>query len=547
MNTRVAVILLIAGSFLALTFWRKKHALETRGVKGGLGYNFLKNTLEFLIPFVLVVAFYLALLVFVSANMDSASLERLIWMEEKLSIIKSWVSWLKLSAVGVVIGFAVLFLIGLLRIPFQKQLSKGYDWFLKMSKWAYIVLVLLCSFTLLGTQSGEPTTNLQVRIKTIREGYADLCKQAQVAVSGETAAKLFDKARSSLPPNYIAALELPKKIEGQASAFRDFYQTTQREYGIKSGKAEAVLVIASSRNKSVSVLQSEYEVPAETKEPSFAEPNPKQISYQKLEKAKASLEQYQQSRSSKVITFLRAESGKNLTMKLPKVLTSKLKSQFFSPWIESRPILGPLVDVFFKTFDSEIEEQVGKAVDKVVSTAIEKPDSIQKEVEEQSSGIADQKSVSVQPQTLEKAFQSSNQLEKELADIQEARSQVDHEIVVAEQGRIDKWIAELGSPKEEVRERASTGLSRMGSKISKSQVDRLVNIMRRGGNSWTKFLYREEGHHCSWWERVSIKYYAAVALQRMSSPHVSSEIANEASNSESKNKTEEKRTDPGWI
>lgn len=547
MDTRVAVILLVAGSVLAVTFWRKKHALERRGIRGGLGYHFLKNTLEFFIPFILVVTFYLALLVIVSANMDSASLDRLIWMEEKFSIAKSWVSWLKLSAVGVVIGFAVLFLIGLLRIPFEKQLSKGYDWFLKITKWAYILVVLLCSFTLLGTQSGETTTNLQVRIMTIRQGYADLCKQAQAALSGETAAKLYDKARSSLPPNYIAALELPDKIEGQATAFRDFYQTTQREYGIRNGKAESVLVLASSRNKAVSGLQNEYDVSGEAKELEFAEPNPKQLSYQKLEKSRASLEQYQQSRSSKVITFLRAESGKNLTMKLPKILTSKLKSQFFSSWIESRPILGPLIDVFVGTFDSEIEEQIGKAVDKVVGTAIEKPDNIQKEVEEQSSKIADQKTVSVQPQTLENASQSSKQLEKELADIQEARSQVDHEIVVAEQGRIDRLIAELSSPKEVVRERASTGLSRMGGKISKSQVDRLVSIMRRGGNNWTTFLYREEGHHCSWWEHVSIKYYAAEALEGMSSPHMNREIAREASNCKQKNKTQVKRTDPGWI
>lgn len=547
MNTRIAVILLVAAFVLALISWKKKHGLERRGIKGGLAYHFLKNSLEFLIPFVLVVAFYLALLVYVSANMDSASLARLIWMEEKLSILQSWASWLKLSAVGVVIGFAVLFLIGLLRIPFEKQVSKGYDWFLKISKRAYVVVVLLCSFTLLGTQSGEPTTNLQVRITTIRQRYADLCKQAQAAVSGETAAKLFDKARSSLPPNYIAALELPQTIEGHAAALGDSYQKAKREYGVKSEKVESILALDSSRKNAISRLQSEYEIAGEAEDLKLPEPNPEKISYQKLEKAKASLEQYQQSRSSKVITFLKAESGKKLTMKLPKILTSKLKSQIFSSWIESRPILGPLVDVFFGTFDSEIEEYVGKAVDKVAGTAIENPDNIQKTVEEVSSSIAGKQSVNVQPQTLEKASQSSKQLEKELADIQEARSQVDREVVVAEQKKIDKLIAELNSPKEEVRKSATAGLSRMGDKISKPQVERLVSMMRRGGKSWSKFLSREEGHHCSWWEYTSAKYYAADALNRMSSPHVTQEIAREASNSKDKNKTQKKVTDPGWI
>jgi len=573
MDAITSVILFVITSILALIFHSNKHTMESKRIKSGLKYYFLSNSLDFLLPFIFVLTFYILLLLIVSSSINSevTSLYRLIWMEEKLLIINSWVSWLKLSAAGIVIGFAVLYLIGLLRIPFEKQLSKGYDLFLKMSKRVYIVLVLLCSFTLLGSHSGKLCTNLQVRVKTIRQGYSDVCEQAKSVLSEEVAAKLYDKVRNSFPPDYIKALELSAKIDGEVASFRNFYQEAHTKYGIKNERAESLITGALSRKESGSGLQGEYEVRydarGETEKTEFIEAYPEWISYQKIQQAKLAFEKYQQKEESKVITFFTTESGKKLAMKLPKILTSKLKSQIFSSLIESRPIIGLMIDCFFDTIDDAVGEQVGKAVYPTVRVALENPDSAPKTIEEESSKIASGKDVKMSPQILEKAYESRRQLDKQRADFEETRSLVENQVREervrveneereerirlenetrkAGQKKIDSLIAELSSPNEHVREHASGELSNMGDVISRSQVKRLEDIMRKGSKTWSKFLYRES--HCRWFENTSIKYYAANALQGMNSPYVDHAMATEANNLKNKNKTRERVTDPGWI
>lgn len=106
-------------------------------------------------------------------------------------------------------------------------------------------------------------------------------------------------------------------------------------------------------------------------------------------------------------------------------------------------------------------------------------------------------------------------------------------------------IAHLRSPSEEHRVKASNLLSMRGDKLDKSQVDKIIKIMRHGKNEWSRFLYRES--HCRWFEYTTVKYYAADSLMNMESPYVTDKIVSQARKTKSKAKTTRRVTDPGWI
>lgn len=108
-----------------------------------------------------------------------------------------------------------------------------------------------------------------------------------------------------------------------------------------------------------------------------------------------------------------------------------------------------------------------------------------------------------------------------------------------------RLISQLSSDNEDDRDRAANFLSKFGEELSKALVEEIINIMRHGRKKWSKRLYRQS--HCTWYEDITVKYYAAKSLENMKSPYVSDEIVREARNVRNRKKTKYRVTDPGWI
>lgn len=394
---------------------------------------------------------------------------------------------------------------------------------------------------------GEPTTNLKVRIKTIRDGYAELCNKAQEAIYEEVATRLYAKVHDSFPPYYQEAMALPAKIEEQIVPIRERYISAKTKYGIRIRNIETTLDKVSSRIKTVSSLKADSEITGQvkTKKIHFADPDPRQISHRRIDDAKTAINQYRNRLRSRAITLLRIEGAKKVASQFPKVFTSQIKTALFRQLTQAYPILEPVIDVFSGTIDKEIENEVEKTVDRVANSLIQNSKNIEKVIDQEASRIVDQKTVNISSPTLRKAKRARTQLEKEFASIEKAEVQIERAIKQNENRRIAKLISQLRSSNEEVRVKASGQLSRMGEKLSKSQVNNIINIMKNGKETWSKFLYRES--HCSWYEDTTVKYYAGRALENMRSQYVSNEIAREARNAQNNAKTRRRVTDPGWI
>jgi hypothetical protein len=108
-----------------------------------------------------------------------------------------------------------------------------------------------------------------------------------------------------------------------------------------------------------------------------------------------------------------------------------------------------------------------------------------------------------------------------------------------------RLIVQLRSPSEEQRDNAATLLSRLGEELTEAVVEEIIKTMRYGTDNWSRYLYRRS--HCTWYERTTVKYYAAKSLVNMKSSYVTDEIVREARNKANKEKTTYRVTDPGWI
>jgi hypothetical protein len=197
------------------------------------------------------------------------------------------------------------------------------------------------------------------------------------------------------------------------------------------------------------------------------------------------------------------------------------------------------------TVDDKVKAKWEGIVDRALKAILKNPATARPTIKDEVSSFVKELEVKVPPEAVNASERISATAGTEMATVQRAQASVESEITRAQDARADKLIAGLHSPGESKREEAARQLSGMGEEMSKEKVNELVSTMRRGGQTWRKFLYREG--HCDFYEYTSVKYYAADALENMKSPYVSNDLAREASRSKGTSTTTKRITDPGWI
>jgi len=537
-----------AGVILTWLLVGSRRRLARFGLKRTIKYHLISNSLEFLVPFTCVACFYLMLWVVVIVAPQFASVRQLLELESFLSQLKSKAALFKLTAVQTLLVLVGLFALSLLATRFRqgRGVFRAFDTYKVIARRVYTVAVLLCSFTLFGTQLGQPTSYLVVRIKTIREDYADVCREVESIVSEQTADRLYRKALGALPPTYHESLGVPRKIGGELAVLRTTYQAAQREYQVRSAAAESLL-----RRQAEKATR----IPAAGKEPCLikegmsqhaarAERNLDSVTSARVRRAKAAVKEYRSRRPSKLVTLLQTEGGKRLACQLPKILTEAAKNKALDPVIEAYPIAEAIVDVFRRTIDDQLEVKVEDAIERATQAAMKEPKPFEDVVAREADGIAESTVIEVSKGTVADCRRAGERLRGELESVRLARAEVDRAAVRANDARVSGLIAKLSHRSAEVRTNAANKLASMGDKLTESHARILTRMMRTGRKKWSTFLYREE--HCSWYEDVSAKYYAAVALDT-ESRYVPEQVRNEARRAQDSAKSTRRVVDAGWI
>jgi len=523
------IILLIA---TIIIFIKKSH-IENRK---SLSYLICKYNLEFFVPLTIVLSFYYILLFIISLRSDFLTLYQLIYIETYFEKIKSYVSIVKLDAKHVLIIFAVIYLLNIFKIIHVRsdKFDKLFSKYQQAIRLAYIFIVFLTSFTFLGTQLGEPTNNFKFRIKTIRDGYAELRSEIQEIVSKKVTNGIYEKLPDRLPSSYTEALKLSEQIEQEIVLLNNEYANARKDYKLSNKVADNIIKSSAKREIAISELvnksieyKNKYKIRSYD---ALRSPEPKHLSVKKINKVKNEVESYKAKLASKAKppSLFQTKAGKKLTPQILKTITSKGQELAFKALIKEYPILEPLVDVFTKTLDDKIQTKTEIAIDEITKKCFREPKSnIEHEIDTSVRNVVESANTEKYKVSSQKIGRLQSPLAKELKTVKRARTNIAWNV-----GRIqaDLLIDKLSSSSEQVRIDAAKKLAKLGRKLSRAQVNKLVEIMNYGSKTWEHYVSeRWEGSYCyKKFKTVSIRQYAAMALGEINSPHINYTVKREA-------------------
>ena len=517
-----SVLFLIPGLLLIYFGWRSYKTTR-----------FIQNSLKFLIPYVISMLLYIVILLFIGGALNTASIEFLFQLKEAIIQIKSSLPTSTIKGIGILGIFVGLYLLSMLKMRLA-------------IKKVYIFVVLLCSSVLFIPKTGDLSLYLDENIKNIRDEYVEICKEIEPTIYEEIAVLSYKKVYDSFPQSYHDSWSLTEQIKNEIDSLRHYFKHAQ-SYGIESAKAQSILDFYKAHEKKVSGLKVDFEAAdgIKTKLTEIHYPPPFEITGLEIREVKTTIDEYRKSLPSRIIMPLIAEDCKQLIWQIPKVLPKKDKKAAFRSCIESYPILKPIVDVFVTSFDDEIVSKVSIACDSIIRSIDKNPGNLLKSIRAEALKTVDSRSVQIPAQILIEAERTSKRLQDEISSIQIAKSWINQQIKRLENSTVDGLITQLTSSNEQRRLYVSSELASKGEKLTESQVAKLINTMKVGKGRWSKYLYRSG--HCTWYEITTIRYYAAESLINMKSQYVNEKIREEAWVVKSKNKFEEKVTDPGWI
>lgn len=450
------VTLAIVTSFiLTIVFRLKKRQLEAKGGKR-LTYHFIDKSLEFLVPFTIISSLFFLLSLFVENTSNSTTIQSLVFLEKLISFFKWFVSIFKVGALVAVCLLIIFYLLSLTRIPskYTGKLLPFFKKYQKVVKTAYMLVIILFSFTFFGTQTGKPEARLRFRINEAQGKYGELQQEVKETIAKEVAKKLIEKVENSVPPDYREDLKEQNEFYFHLSQLSATYETFKSNYGGRDPGAEIFVNNppppdpppsphqggddgggggsgGKSKNKGVrpsdpsageapatapdkAPRQSAVEADAgkmperampgerivyevfEAAEPTMAQarPAPAQASTEKILQAKQAVRDYRVRVQEEAVRILKSEHGGELAVQLPKVITGKLKELIFKGLTDRYPVLEPIVGALFGAVDKDLGDRTQRAAERAANTLAQNPENAMGVIREEASKVVDETKIS---------------------------------------------------------------------------------------------------------------------------------------------------------
>jgi hypothetical protein len=536
-----------AGIILSLIAFFIVKRTARAGRKKGWSYFFARNSLEFLIPFIAVCAFYSVMAFCLTTFSTYLDLKTLIRFESVLSKLKSLVDALNFEPLTVLVIIILIFTFGLLGVASQRleTAAGAFGRYQKITRRIYTVIVLLCSFTLLGTYAGVPTNDLHVRIKTLRDGYADLVENTENIITAAAADEILKNARDRFPKDYTSALATSLVLDEKVSELDKYYRAQKEKWKIDIASANRI--IQNNRPKSKVIIIRADSSPTERldKKAHFRRRTPLWASSKKIEGFENRIKASGRGVKPYLIEFLKNEHGRKIACEIPKVFTGKIRNSIVRQVAAGCPILEPLADVVVNSFDDKIQQNIEDAALRITDSGLKQPANAPDMLDAEVKKLTAAQNPSIKNSDIEKARALGRQTRAEYEEIEKTRTYIESQIKSAQSTQIRTLISQLKSPSPEIRAQASRKLSQLGSVISKEDYGKIVDIMHHGKDETRKKLYRQS--HCTWYEYTQSRYHAAETLLAMKSPHANDRIVADAKKAKATGRSKRRVTDPGWV
>lgn len=427
---------------IAVCLWHKKKveipAGTARPIKGaGFSYHLCSVGVLYLIPIALATAFYIFLSLYVAWYGDTLHLESLIMIQQSFEGISRFFSDnLKLTEGRVLVVLVLVYLLSCLLLWHHKSsidqqpdssglrlrkrlvltLQRAVDGYVKYTGPIAAGLATLASLTLFGMQLGEPTKDLQLRIKVLQVGYADVTRRTEAALTERVTGELYREIHDALPPFYLEALQLPTQIDGSVEDVRQHADSAKSRHGVTVPAVEQMLQEQTSRMEKVDKLASDLRVEGTGRQSVPASTTEKEVTT-----ARNALN----SRPSEQRIDLITEGQKKVTLQIEKLVTERIVA-LTKPLMEAVPILEPLVQSFVEAADKTLQERIEKSYERAVQVAMQNPGELDAVIEREARSIvAETNAKALAERAAPGAQQKSEQLRQTISWLAASKPDID--------------------------------------------------------------------------------------------------------------------------
>jgi hypothetical protein len=561
------VLVAMTGLSAAATGWCVRTIRKSHPSRGRRVVPLCRCLLYYLIPFIVALVVLLTLYAYLRLSPGSLSYGELTVWQQRVDHVYEIFNAVRVPEWMILLIFLAVFagnsamLIRKGELPRSRASRLPYPLARKyhnMVASVSILLGVLVAFTFLGTQLGEPRQDMELRLRTIEQGYAKLVDQTQKLLEDRTPIVVADNAVKALPPEYIQGLRpsagsvnLPSQINHRTADLERYYRSVRGKYPIRDQGVERLLAKEKVRLTLVARLPGDIDrivarrprnTGTEPLGPTFAPP--KSASKDSIAAASRSLGAVRPKGKYRLMW----ESSVDVRVQFGVTLR-ELASELARPLARVIPLGDPLMETLSGLVDESIEIHIRAAshdaaqkilADAAHSDAIVDVSSELLASEVDVRGAADRYSAA--------ARHSLDQATDSFKALGAAHRRLEMRVTGIERALTDSLIGQLAGGSEGVADKVSARIATRGAVITKAQVKRLVNIMRSGTRSWSGPPYRSwPGSHCTCTAHTSIRLYAAQAVSELDSPYVSESLRQEALEAQSNAVTYTKRTDPGWV
>jgi hypothetical protein len=430
----------LAAFCLVYTRKAKKNETDVRSFR----YNLCAVGILYLIPIGTAATFFAFSSRYISWRGDSLSVESIIGMQEFFENVSRFFSEnLKLNELTVLAVLLVAYLLSCVLLSKGNRRNKGsnvtetsapwlrlrertvtalhrtIDIYIKYTGPIAAGLATLASLTLFGMHLGEPSKDLQLRVKILQVGYADVAKKLEAALTERTTSGLYVAIWDSLPPSYREAHRLPTQIDGLVLEVGQHAERAKSQHGVTVSDVERTLQQEKDRIRKVNALAPDLRV-----DDIGRHSVPPGTTQKDVDAARNTLNSLRDRGQIELIE----EGRKKFTLQIEKLVTERLVT-LTKPLIEAVPILEPLMNTFVEAADRTLQERIAKAYDRVVQVAMHNPGQLEAVIQHEAKTIvaeADTKALAegAAPQ----AQQKSQELRQTLSSLEASKPLIDKSV-----------------------------------------------------------------------------------------------------------------------
>lgn len=278
-------------------------------------------------------------------------------------------------------------------------------------------LATMASLTFFGLQLGAPTDDLQVRIKTVRAGYAEVAIRTEAALTQRVTQSLYTKVRQAFPAPYGAALDLPPQLDRATDDLREHAARARSGHGVTVSEVEELLRSHAERRPTLDALDSRLRVEGGGRPPTV----PPTLSRRTLDAAQQRVVAHDSGPPIELVDL----GHRRFTLQIEKVVTERI-AVLTKPLTEAVPILEPLMQGFVESLDQAFQERIGRAYDRLLEVAVRDAKAFDGAVEREARAIVAETDVGPPVErSAARAEQQSGLLRQALDSVALGRSTID--------------------------------------------------------------------------------------------------------------------------